>query len=290
MSTSINTDKYLGTGKRFIIPPANVSCPPFVSSLAQTYWNALTAANGGVEVNGSLYGITTCALKAAIDNWFIAANPTISGRVYLHIGGTQATHAIEAFHPGTYSLNFSAGVTYTAQGSIFNGSSYADTGIVPGTDFGSNSFHVSAKTTSAGNGSLMGCRDSAGAGTDKVDLIYTSPNLRIDMYTTSPAPCIGTSRVNVAASANAFSFAQRDTNNLYLYQNGTQIGTVSGAYCGTLPTTARMFIGALNSANTSQLQYFTGTMAFNSIGKAMSPSFMTTFTTATNTLMSILGR
>lgn len=290
MSTTINSDKYVGVGKRFIIPPANVACPAFVSTAAQTYWNALTAANGGVEINGSLYGITTCALKAAIDNWFIAALPTISGKVYLHIGGTQATHALNAVNPSVNSLNFSSGVTYTAQGSVFNGASYADTGIVPGVDFSSGSFHVSAKTLSAGNGTLIGCRDSASVSTDKVDLLYTSPNLRVDMYTTSPAPCIGTSRVNVAASANAFSLAQRDNNNLYLYQNGTQIGTVTGAYCGTLPITARIFIGALNSANTSQLQYFTGTMAFNSIGKTFSSGALATFTAATNTLMSILGR
>jgi hypothetical protein len=294
MSINANSNKYLGVGKRFIIPSVPhvpVTCP-FANAQAQTYWNALTAANGGVEVNGALYGISTCALKTAIDNWFIATSSIVGLPVsYLYIGNTAATQAINANSPGLYDLTFAGGVTHTSQGAVFDGTGSADTGLIPSALYTSNSLTLIAKTISSTTGTLMSCIDGAGIGVNRISFTYSSllGQLIGDLYRVNPGSCISSSRVQAIVGIDGFNIVTRNNNDLYLYQNATQINTVSGAYCGAIPVVATLAIGGSNNGSIITPS-FIGTMAFNALDDIMSAVDILAYTTATETLMTILGR
>lgn len=292
MGNWINNQKILSRKPPgILLSPQPTTCP-FINPDAETYWNALTAANGGIEVNGSLYGITTCALKNAIDNWFIATSSVVNLPItYLYIGNTAATQAINANSPGLYNLTFVGGVTHTSQGAVFDGTGYANTGLIPSSFYTSNSVLLVAKTISSSGGYLIGCRDSSSISANRIDFSYNIllNKFRGDLYRVNPVTCELSSRVEVLASVDGFNIVTRDNNNLYLYQNAIQIATASGTYCGAIPSVSTVCIGGINNGATISPS-FIGTMACNAIDDSMSAADILIYTTATNTLMTILGR
>jgi len=293
MSTNSNSNKYLGVGKRFIIPGVPhvpVTCS-FTNVQAQAYWNALTAANGGIEVDGTLYGISTCQLKQAIDTWFI--DITIAGgtfvAVYPYIGATAATHAINAVNPGTHNLLFTGG-THTAQGTNFNGTSnFADTqylasGLLPG------NMHISARYTRfAGTGSpgtIIGSSNGIGPGSDEcyIDFIPSTTSLSSALYTNGSL----TSEISYSPASNtAFTIAARpSSSSMILTQNSVIVNSASGLYAGT-PPAYNIYISAKNQGILGAQRFVKTRMSFNSIGKYMNEASLTTIT---NTLNTTLGR
>jgi hypothetical protein len=292
MSINANSNKYLGVGKRFIIPGVPhvpVTCP-FVNAQAQTYWNALTVANGGVEVDGSIYGISTCQLKQAIDTWFI--DITIAGgafaAVYPYIGGTAATHAINAVNPGTYNLLFTGG-THTAQGTNFDGlSAFADTqylasSLLPG------DMHISARYTRfAGTftpGTIIGSSNGIGPGSDEcyIDFIPLTTSLSSALYTNGSL----TSEISYTpASSTAFTIAARpSSSSMILTQNSVIVNSASGPYAGTPPAYS-IYISAKNQGIFGAQRFVKTRMSFNSIGKYMNEASLTTITNVLNTTLS----
>jgi len=293
MSINANSNKYLGVGKRFIIPGVPhvpVTCP-FVNIQAQAYWNALTAANGGLEVDGALYGISTCQLKQAIDTWFI--DITIAGgafvAVYPYIGGTAATQAVNAVNPGTFNLLFIGG-THTSLGTSFDGLSefantqYLASGLLPG------NMHISARYTrfsgTGGAGTLMGCANGIGPGTDEcyIDYFPLTTSLSGVLYRNGSV----TSDISYGPASNtAFTIVARpSTTSMLLTENGITVGTASGLYAGT-PPAYNIYISAKNQGAFSVGRFTKTRMSFNSIGKYMNEGSLTSIT---NALMTTLGR
>ena len=293
MSINANSNKYLGIGKRFIIPGVPhvpVTCP-FVNAQAQAYWNALTVANGGIEVDGALYGISTCQLKQAIDTWFIDIT-TAGGAfaaVYPYIGGTAATQAVNAVNPGTFNLLFIGG-THTSLGTSFDGlSEFADTqylasGLSPA------DMHISARYTRfAGTftpGTLIGSSNGVGPGSDEayIDFIPSTTSLSSALYRNGSL----TSDISYTpASSTAFTIAARPSStSMILTQNSVIVNSASGLYAGT-PPAYNIYISAKNQGAFGAQRFVKTRMSFNSFGRYMNEAALTTIT---NTLMTTLGR
>ena len=299
MSNSINIQKVVTRKIHGILHKSNVVPCVFLgwsTIKASTYWNALTVANGGVEVSGSIYGITTCTLKNAINDWFTSITiPSIAiSAAYLYIGATAATHAINAWNPGTYDLSFNGGVTYTSQGCVYNGiTGYANTGLIPSTILTDIDFGVSAKTSNRiGNSIFIGSKDDPFIGAKRVSFGYTVANLRSTLYSAEPAACQYTSRIDVPALTNGFNITQRESSTqMAIYQDGILLGNniTPSTYCATLPVIQPLYIGASNTAGTAT-NFFKGTLAFNHIGASIPSLTIPAFTTRTNDLMAVLGR
>jgi len=294
MSNSINIQKILTRKIPGIQHDANVvPCvfPGFTQAKATDYWDALTVANGGTEVNGALYGITTCALKSAIDLWFSQTGALNIEIAYPYIGGTAATHAINAWNPGIRSLTFYGGVTHTAQGCVYNGTGHADVGIIPSTIFSNLNYCVSGKTLNTTSGQITGCTDAPGHA-DTAQFLYTGTSLRSILYRSYAPICDDSSSITTLAAANGFNITQRETaTEMSVYQNGLLLAhnPTASAYCGTIPSVHTLFIGANNLVGLPSNR-LTGTLAFNHFGKKIQPANINNFTTATNALMATLGR
>lgn len=301
MSSWTNTKKILSRKVPGILGVSASSSCPFTNPDAQTYWNALTAANGGVQVNGSLYGITTCALATAIDDWFnniqaLGVYGTFKA-VYPHIGGTLATHAINAVNPGTFDLSFTAAPTCNANGTVFNGATqYADTGLIPSIDLTLNDDQITAYTiaqATPGIGSYvwMGVRDGISVGNNRIELNLSSlGTLTGTMYRTAPAGCAVTSRISLlGAPVNDFYILSRDTNaSMNLWRAGASVGSVLGVCCGNhVPFS--VYIGAMNTAGAAS-NFSRGTMGFNAIGSSINGGNAASYTSITMALMTSLGR
>lgn len=292
MSTNINTNKYVGVGKRFISPASVSGCvfPGWSSAYASTYWNALTTANGGVEVNGSLYGITTCALKNAINQWYIdlASGGIASMKgAFLYIGGTAATHAINAW-PGS-NLLFTGGIP-SPLGTTFNGTSdYADTqydssSIPPG------SIHLSTRYTVpigvAPIQTLIGSADGIGPGTSYCTIDYRSAITAVNAALYSESSTTSSISLNVGSITSGFAIADRRISTIMTLTNDALVGTATGAYAGIIPN-YNIYIAALNQGGILTGRFAKTTISFSSYGEYLNGSVLKT---ATNTLNTTLGR
>lgn len=283
MSTTIYK-KYIGVGNRYIIP---LDCL-FTSFCAdaQDYWDRLTASNGGVEVSGVLYSITDCALKIAINNWFIGVQSLQKRNAYLYIGGTAATHAVSAYTAApSEDLSF-VSVTHNNLGITFNGTtSYANTSILAGSETVDTGLAARyAQSTGVGTiQTFMGTALSTGS----VFLLSRSqltPATRLSGTMFSESVICTRPTLTAFAASSGFACISSLAGVLNLYQNGVVVNTSTGVACGVKPI-SNIYIGAENLLGTASV-FFKGTMSFNAVGFTDG----ITLTTITNNLNNSLNR
>jgi hypothetical protein len=301
MTSWINNKKILSKKISGILVSSSTPVCLFTNPDAQTYWNALTVANGGIEVNGSIYGITTCSLKIAIDDWFnniqaLGIYGTFKA-VYPYIGANSATHAVNAVNPGTFDLTFFGGPISNSTGTVFNGiNQYANTGLVPTIDLTLydeqiTSYTISQTIPSFGSSIFMGARTSLSVGNNRIELSLASTGtLRGTMYNTSSFSCQAPSNINYTAAApSEFYMLSRDTNSsMNLWKSGVSVGSTLGLCCGVHPAFS-IYIGAMNTAGVPQ-NFSNGATGFNAIGSSINGGNAANYTTITKTLMATLGR
>lgn len=264
----------------------------FRNSQALTYWNALTVANAA-EVGGSQYNISRISLKKAIDNFFITGNTDgwliNMSAMYLYIGGTANTHAINAITPGTFNLTFIGSPTQSSSGfGTLNGTTqYARTGLIDSTSLSINNVHISAKSST---NSATGTKIYIGAA------VSTTQRTFIDYLTTSSAN-VGDCHSNIAGTGRCIGTTNstlgwicmdRISNiRMDLYYNATSEAN-SLLTAGTQPN-IEFYLGALNNAgvaaNFSDFLY-----TFHSIGSSLGQSKATSLNNALNTLQTALNR
>lgn len=261
----------------------------FSNTLAANYWNALTAANGG-EVKGALYGVSTYTLKESIDNYFIAGSTWLSNMtgMYLYIGGTEATHAINAVNPGTYNLTFEGSPTQSANGfgALDGTTQYARTGIVDSVVFSINNIHLSALSATNSTGSqkaYVGANVGASSQRSNLQYLAASSVNTFDTYTGGGARVVGT-----ANQTNGFWLGSRiATNDSKLYLNAVQDGTI-GATAGTQPN-IEFYLGAWNNNGAPGL-FSDFLYKFHSIGTGLTAAKVASLNSALTVLQNVLGR
>lgn len=217
----------------------------FINADAEAYFDELEL-QGFTEVQSlSLYSLDFDEIKEAIDIYFIAlaGGGIFAGMVamYMYIGGTAATHAINAANVGVFDLTFFNSPTHSAAGTAFNGTTqYADMSVIPITHLTTNDVSISIYTASVGqeNRADIGVVQSA---TQRLQMQTnrTDNMILIDIYNTTGGRIFG------GTSGNGHTLASRRAgNDMEAYRNKiSEASIVTGG--GSIPSIT-MFIGAAN--------------------------------------------
>lgn len=260
----------------------------WLNSLALIYWNALTTANSGLEVNGSVYAISTNKLKSLIDAFFVTGNADgwLSDMIVmpLFIGGTSTTHAVNAKTPGTFNISFVASPTHSANGSAFNGTTqYIMFNNVPSTDgltAASNGLTVKTNSFTSGLG-FMGSQNGTASAVFALTRLasvwnFYSLNGTLGLNTSA----VGTNNVPITGSRISATDSQ-------IYVNGSSVSTLATTG-GSLPGNGT-YVMAIN-ANGTAGSFVNGRIVFASEHLGLTSAKVTSLHTAINTLQTGLGR
>lgn len=256
---------------------------------AKAYYNALATANGGDIDSNSLYGISLSVFKQEIDDLFISlkVDSTYSKitRMYLFLGGTAATHAINAIN-ATPELTYVGSPTHDATGMVLNGTTqYASMNNDPSSDCATDDdAHISFWGITSTTNGLIGSFD-----TGRLYIFATSPSGTLYV---APSNDSG-ARVSETGTTyyDKLLIASRTSNTLLTaYKDGTSVGTAGAANTYVLPTSPS-FIGQVSSSGTPLTgEYFDGNVQFSSIGDGISSTQASTLNSAVTTLNTALGR
>jgi hypothetical protein len=264
----------------------------FRNASALAYWNALTTANGS-ELNGSIYGISTYNLKKAIDEFFITGNTdgwlAEMIAMYLYIGGTSATHAINAKNPGTHNLTFVGAPTHRKEGfGQLNGTTqYAQTGIIPSSHLTVNDVHLSSWNLENNNSVVHTYLGALTSATVRLQLLFSN-TLTAGLFDAYNSTSGGGRVVDVTNATNRFKLgSRRASNDAEIYSNGVSNATISGS--GGSQPAIEIFIGAQNSSG-SPANFATLTFQFNSIGGGLTDAQQLSLYNAIADIKTTLGR
>lgn len=281
--------------KRIILPSS--AAYSFKNASALTFWNALTTANGGVELTGSLYGITKNELKQAIDSYFITG--TADGwlvkmvAAYLFIGGTASTHALNAVAPaGANNLVFINSPTQGATGTTFNGTTqYATTGITPA-QMTQNNVHLSAWTSNvAHTGTVQAIWGALSGATQRTQFLYSniaSGTMTFDAHNnTDGAGRISSTLTGAGVFNQHWIGSRRTSTDVELYLNGvTEKTQLAG---GGTEQAVNFYLAASNNAGTT-ISFLNGRLHNATIGTSLTDAEALSLYQATSALNVILGR
>jgi hypothetical protein len=151
----------------YTISPEDMPPPPFefTDVDAEAYYDALVVANGDLDLDASIYFLSLDELKITIEDTILALKLAdiwnLITRLYLFIGGSAATHAINA-KTGASELIYFNSPTHSAEGMILNGvNQYASMNNNPISDTAVFSSHIGIKAKITNEILSMGSRHSA---------------------------------------------------------------------------------------------------------------------------------
>ena len=257
---------------------------------AQTYFTALTTAGAtlGLSVKNAYSSFNTRLKNAGI--W---SNLTA---LYPFIGGTAATHSINAKTPGTYNITWKGTLTHSASGVQGDGSTgYGSTGIVPATVWGATnnllSFGVYCVQGATPTSTTY---DDFGSLNSDSQAYYFSicprsglTGLYLGMFTNKMRDSIADTP---ALQLGLWQGTGTSTTNLVLYKNSTNVLTDTSTRSTSSPTYGQLFLMRVNRANTGYTGYSSRKYALNYFGSGLSVSQLLTFNSANTILQTALGR
>lgn len=272
------------TGSGGVTPPYT-----FLDADAQAYYNALSTANGGDIDANTLYSISLNTLKQAIDNWFINTklDSTYTNvlAIWLNIGGTAATHAVEAI--STTSLATYTDCTHSSSGIALNGtSSFIDSNVVPDTlGCGNNDNHIMMFHRNVINSISCGSTES---GTEVLGMSGTA--LDFDGFSTTSAATRNVSNYVGLDIDVPIIYTRNASNDVQLYEDGVSVASAAGTNVGSsTPNLLSTYFGANNNlgvdASHSESDFIAG-----GLGLGLSSGQCSTLSTELNTLNTTLGR
>lgn len=273
-------------------PTPSTSPPPALDPDAVNYLNAVVSAGGVVD----------SVMSAATNTMFVdlKANNLYSKLIafYPIMGGTSASHRINANLNNTYDLTYNGGWTHSSNGQTPNGSNgYADTGfaIAEGTGVGSScdvSFGIYINNFNGASGSYdldMGARipDPDNTHIHWIAAEWSATNSSRYASATeggdySGSPSTGFYTINrIRPVANA---------TIHMYKNSVLNTSILQTGADTTGTSgSRLFLGAISNGNTPQ--YFSKKQqCFAFISSWMNSSDGPTFMNIINTFQTALGR
>jgi hypothetical protein len=200
---------------------------------ATTVINAIEATDAGALSTGQKNAINAriLALKAQ-SKW------TNMVAYYGYVGGTAASHAINWKTPGTYNITWNGGITHSATGVLFDGTTgYGDTGINDNTVMNLDTFSIGGYSrTSTNNGFMMGILQTNGVYlADRNSMIVRMHDVADLTAAMTPTRTLMATR-QVAAPKMAE------------YRDVTQLTVDSGSALGKI--NGNIYVGAINNLNT----------------------------------------
>lgn len=203
--------------------------------------------------------------------------------VYPFIGGSAASHAVNAKSPGTFNITWNGGVTHNSNGITGNGSTgYGDTGINSATSLSATSFHFSAYQRISSNFTIIGNSD---AGSNSNEFVArTNGVARAQMA--SNISMLFTSTLN--PPTGFFTVSRTSSNTTSFSRNGIRVGAVSSVASVSQPS-SNVPILAYNS-NGVMASFSTSNLSFVSIGSGLTDSEAVSFSALVQYVQTLLGR
>ncbi len=254
-----------------------------VDADVQNYINALTTA--GVTPSQTVQGYINTFITGLKNNGIWSSIYCL----YPFIGGTAATHAINAKSPGTYNINWSGTVTHSSNGSVGDGS----------TGYGDTQFTIATNLPSPQAACAMGCYvNSVNTYNNRIDMGVTDLSNYWwlgSWYNTSTNKSFiqgyyVSTQLNSSSYGPGFYVANHiNGQTVTLYQNGTSVGTATDNVSFTPPSdTVYLLAGDVGQA---AAQHFTANpMYFAFIGIALTPTQVSNLSSLVNALQTSLGR
>jgi len=271
----------------YLLKLASVSETPSFDASAQAYMDALVAAGASLNsTQQNAINALVVALKAAgVWNSMTA--------VYPLVGGTAASHAVNALSPGTYNITWSGAITHDANGALGDGSSgYGDTGIAPAGVAELNASNVSMGFyCNLGNLDASGKVDMGSHDSDTQTLMlcggYNSGFSAREMACYSDGGW-GANATDANDTQGFLVGTQINPSQGYLHKNGTQILSNTSTQ-NTVAPSSTIYLLARNHIGSAQ--YFTPRrMALAFVGAAVSASSQSALYSAVQAFEASLGR
>jgi hypothetical protein len=246
-------------------------------------------ATGISGTNASAINTLVIALKAA-NIW------TKMKAIYPVIGGTATTHKFNLKNPldsnAAFRLLFSGGWVHSSTGMLPNGSNgYADTSMVPSSNFTLNNQHLSyySRTSAMQSGTNYDMGSYNGGGTNVFALsISLGGTVAVSFINSTNA---GSFPSLTHSNASGFWLGNRTSstaNTHKLWKNGVNVGSTPSSTAGSLLSNT-IWLGAL--PNPPLPGYFGNReCAFASIGDGLSDAEALAFYTAVQAFNTTLGR
>jgi len=252
---------------------------------ANTYLSAVVAAGGTVD---STMSAATRTLFQSI--WSNGFNTSMVA-MYPFIGGTSASHVIQAMSPGTYNLTFNGGWTHNTSGATPNGTNaYANVPFAPSATGG---FVLSGGSigTYCGTDASAGCViGSTGSNGGALALFPIALNPTKQMLTTFWNSGVGAYSVTAVDNALGLMSLARSgsTSTVQFYRRGSLVSSQSHNAVA-LPNVS-IYLGANNQIGTPN-NYSTYRHQFTYLySGTLTTSQMTTLDSIIQTYQTSLGR
>jgi hypothetical protein len=237
-------------------------------------------------------GITDPTIRLAIN--YLVFSLKINGlwnkfnAIYPIVGGTATTHRFNLRNPidanVAFRLFFSGGWTHSANGALPNGTnSFADTFFTPSVSALQNSHHISYYSRT--NVNLTQVEIGASTNSTNYDVLQLRVANNSYYIINQGAPYAFAANTN----SQGYYIANRTASNVVNgWKNGVKVATAT-----TLPnanSSAKIYIGALNTNNTTTTQYSTKECAFATIGLGLTDTEAPILYNIIQTFNTILGR
>lgn len=207
---------------------------------------------------------------------------------YFMLGGNAASHAVNWVSPGTYDLTWHGGITHSATGVAWNGTTgYADTGFAPSGVLTQNSEHYSyySRSTSIANGYDIGGAHNTGQ--FQWSGLGTYAN-QFSAYINNANTSTATVTVTIASGSGLWVGSRTSSTALSAYRNGSSIGANTNSNIW-VQSTRTIFLGATNVSGTPT-QFSSREMAFASIGDGLTAGQVSDLYDLVQAFQTALGR
>lgn len=207
--------------------------------------------------------------------------------LYMCIGGTSASHAVNWKTPGTYNITWYNSPTHNANGVQFGGTAHGRTGYNPNT-----------AGVNPANSGLFGYVNSVGSGTRPIIAAQNDPTTlemlllhnSINEFHSMQGLYAGRAGTHPSFTTNNCVVGQRNsTTETRRFINGTKTTTSTGG-SGTTPVNLALYIGCYNYGG-SPLLYSNARLALiGAYRGAWSDAAQTAFAALVNNLQTALSR
>ena len=213
--------------------------------------------------------------------------------IYPMVGGTASTHKWNLKDPrdldAAFRLVFNGGGTHSSTGYLPNGiNGYADTKLVPSTDFTTYNHHISlySRTNNQRN-SFHGAHMNIGQSERYLLRSTDAPSGAFYYWSYGWA----TSSIFTANtdSRGLFLVTNRSASDREAYRNGTTLATNTFNMSAYSPVSISLFIGSDN-VNGSPQTYDNKEIAFGSLGNGLTDTEAANFYTTVQTFQTTLSR
>jgi len=213
--------------------------------------------------------------------------------LYPFVGGTASQHKFNLKDPrdldAAFRLVFNGGGTHSSTGYLPNGTNgYADTKLVPSTDFTTYNHHISLYSrTNNQRDSWNGAYMNSGQAERFVLRSTDAPSGAFYYWSYGwAASSIFTANTD---SRGLFLVTNRSASDREAYRNGTTLATNTFNMSAYIPVSISLFIGS-NNVNGSPSTYDNKEIAFGSLGDGLTDTEAANFYTAVQTFQTTLSR